>query len=586
MRPNRQNQYPESLEELHEHLNRCPQQCFDQLKVLIVSEALMCTGPHLEALLLHIQKTNPNCIFLFDGDCQQVTMKPTTGYPTQPFVTRHEFEVACPETTIIILEKCTKHRIKNPIKLQHLGLMRNGQATEATVQYFQQTTRDPQHKKPIIRLFANSKPASAFNEERLTSISRSGNTGSSFVDILNLQAKDTLKGTKEKVKMTASEETSLPVDEVIRVIKGAPILIVQNHIAELISGQKVYVGNGTTGVFWEYDASLDAIFAKVNIASRKELFVRIKRRDFSTTTKTRSQFPFMLAWAATIHKVQGMEFDCIEVDFCLDTRNSGAADFYQGLAYMALSRAETVIVHGKLTVTLLNNINRQSLQWWNRQLSKWIDFKRTKSTPSILFRNAIHLHNFHAAASQKQVHKIVTARAEALVFDPENDANNWETYSEELFDLVPAPASFNPAALPSLRPAGDQASASALAPTLAHVPASAPAPAPLPAPAPASKPPPASVCALTSASAQPPAHKRPYDSHTTGRRTTFTSKFVNVLASAPAPPQPDARKAPPPNPGPRCTPSVFPATMTFSSAKKRKTFPTITEVGDLIEVSS
>ena len=382
--------------------------------------------------------------------------------------------------------------------------------------------------------------------------------------------------------MTASEETSLPVDEVIRVIKGAPILIVQNHIAELISGQKVYVGNGTTGVFWEYDASLDAIFAKVNIASRKELFVRIKRRDFSTTTKTRSQFPFMLAWAATIHKVQGMEFDCIEVDFCLDTRNSGASDFYQGLAYMALSRAETVIVHGKLTVTLLNNINRQSLQWWNRQLSKWIDFKRTKSTPSRVFRNAIHVHNFYAAASQKQVHKIVTAPATVLLLDPENDANNWETYSEELFetevdDLVHAPASFNPATLPSLRPAGAQASAPAIAPTLDHVPASAPAPAPLPAPAPSSHPdkaeagaeargfthaaapapvlapasvpapacalthlvddlvpPPASDCALTSASAQPPAHNRPY--RTTGRHTAFTSRFVNALASAPGSP--------------------------------------------------
>jgi hypothetical protein len=286
MRPNTLNQYPESLEELHEHLNRCPQECFDQLKVLIVSEALMCTGPHLEALLLRIQKTNPNCILLFDGDCQQVTTKPTPGYPSQPFVTRHEFEVVCPETTIIILEKCTKHRIKNPIKLQHLGLMRNGQATEATVQYFQQTTRDPKHKKPIIRLFANSKPAAAFNEERLTSILRSS---SSFVEIL--QAKDTLKVTKDVVKMTASEEASLPVDEVIRVIKGAPILIVQNHVAELLSGQKVYVGNGTTGVFWKYDAILDVIFAKVNIAS-KELFVCIKRREFSTTTKTRSQFPF------------------------------------------------------------------------------------------------------------------------------------------------------------------------------------------------------------------------------------------------------------------------------------------------------
>jgi hypothetical protein len=218
---------------------------------------------------------------------------------------------------------------------------------------------------------------------------------------------------------------------------------VQNHIAELISGQNIYVGNGTTGVFWDYDVKLDVIFAKVNIAS-KDMFVRIKRREFSTATKTRSQFPFMLAWAATIHKVQGMEFDCIEVDFCLDTmRTSGASDFYQGLAYMALSRAETVIVQGKLTLALLNNINRQSLQWWNWQLSKWIDFKRTKSTPSKLFRNAIHMHNWYAAASQKQVHKIVTAPATAPVTDSENvtcEVNDFETFSEAETDKAAAKA--------------------------------------------------------------------------------------------------------------------------------------------------
>jgi hypothetical protein len=439
MRPNRLNQYPESLEELRIHLNECPQKCFEELKVLIISEALMCTGPHLEALLLHVTKTNPNCIFLFDGDCQQVTMKPTTGYPSQPFVTRSAFEAVCLETTIIILEKCTKHRIKNPEKLQHLGLMRHGQATDATIQFFQQTKRDPQHKKPIIRLFANSKPASTFNEERLASILRSN----SALLLQHLHAKDTLKGTNDVVKMTATEEAFLPVDDVIRVVKGAPILIVQNHIAETLSGQKIYVGNGTTGFFQEYDSNLDVIFAKVNIAS-KDVFVQIKRRAFSTATKTRSQFPFMLAWAATIHKVQGMEFDCIEVDFCLDTmRTSGASDFYQGLAYMALSRAETVIVQGKLTLALLNNINRQSLQWWNWQLSKWIDFKRTKSTPSKLFRNAIHMHNWYAAASQKQVHKIVTAPATAPVIDSEKvtcEVNDFETFSEAETDKAEAKA--------------------------------------------------------------------------------------------------------------------------------------------------
>jgi len=419
IRPNVHNRYPESLEELQAHLNQSPQENFAQLKAFIVSEALMCTGPHLEALLSHIKRTTPNCIFLFDGDCQQVMMKATVGYPSQPFIARDAFEVVCPETTIIVLEKCTNHRIKNPLKLHHLGLMRHGQATQATVDFFHQG-RIPPRTQPVIRLFSNSSPAAKFNDEKLTSITKKNPSA-----LKKLHAKDNLKGTTTAVKMTTTEEASLPVDGVIRVIKGAPIIIVQNHVAELLyerekAGHKIYVGNGTTGLFWDYEDELDTVVAKLQIAS-KEVYVRIKRRIFSTTTKTRSQFPFMLAWVATIHKVQGMEFDCVEVDFCLDTfGTSGMSDFYQGLAYMALSRAETVAVIGKLTLTLLNNINRQSLQWWNSQIQKWIAFKGTKSTSIKLFRNAVHMHNWHAAASQRYIQKqidrsAVDSRASATV---------------------------------------------------------------------------------------------------------------------------------------------------------------------------
>ena len=184
-------------------------------------------------------------------------------------------------------------------------------------------------------------------------------------------------------------------------------------------GHKIYLGNGTTGVFWTYEKDLDAIVVKAQLAS-KEVYVRIKRRDFSTTTKLRSQFPIMLAWAATIHKVQGMEFESLEVDFCLDTiGNSGQNEFYQGLAYMVLSRAETVVVVGRLTLALLNNVNLESLAWWNSQIENWKSFKsKSRATPEKLFRNAIHMHNWHAAAAQRSCQAIVAARKDVPAPNP------------------------------------------------------------------------------------------------------------------------------------------------------------------------
>ena len=164
LRPNARNHYPESLNELRDQMSHLPQDHFAELKALVVSEAFMCTTPHLEVLLTHIKKTAPNCVLLFDGDSMQVTMKATPGYPSQPFLTRNQFEILCPETQTIVLKKCLKLRIKNPIKLTHLARMRLGKATQETVNFFLKEQITPQ-KQPVTRLFANTQPAAWFNDD-------------------------------------------------------------------------------------------------------------------------------------------------------------------------------------------------------------------------------------------------------------------------------------------------------------------------------------------------------------------------------------------------------------------------------------
>ena len=66
---------------------------------------------------------------------------------------------------------------------------------------------------------------------------------------------------------------------------------------------------------------------------RVEANIKINANKDSSPTIKRTQFPLMLAWACTVHKVQGQTLDQIVVSFDLENQRS----FNSGQMYVALS---------------------------------------------------------------------------------------------------------------------------------------------------------------------------------------------------------------------------------------------------------
>ncbi len=98
--------------------------------------------------------------------------------------------------------------------------------------------------------------------------------------------------------------------------------------------------NGAIGhiqkiIFSECRSEISSILVKF-IDTGKEYEIRRISLDFQVRKNqyvTRSQFPISLAWALTIHKVQGLSLNAIMVDI-------GSSIFEDSMAYVALSRAK------------------------------------------------------------------------------------------------------------------------------------------------------------------------------------------------------------------------------------------------------
>ena len=137
----------------------------------------------------------------------------------------------------------------------------------------------------------------------------------------------------------SERDDQLPAPRSLRLKKDAQVMFVKNGTGWV---------NGTVGRVLDLDDK--AIEVELLSEPRKGSTVAVQRESWDRyeyqwneegrtidirTIGTYRQFPFILAWAATIHKAQGLTLDDVNIDL-------GRGTFAPGQAYVALSRCRTM----------------------------------------------------------------------------------------------------------------------------------------------------------------------------------------------------------------------------------------------------
>ncbi len=313
-----------------------------QLEVLVIDEVSMVRCDHLDlidAILKKVRKNNRpfgDVQIVLIGDLFQLPpvikndiLKQFEKFYSSPYFF---YALAVQHNPLLKIEFAEVFRQTDSRFISILNGIREGQVseemlTELNKRYFPTVTPNTVAKRVFIT--SHNAEANQINQNQM-----------SLLPGKEYRLEGVIKGN--------FKEQNLPVDRDLIVKEGAQVMLIKNDTGE---SRNYYNGKiGTVDSI--HDKQVVVRFAdESSLGIEKAVWYSYDYQTLRSSNKPEPeqtgeyiQFPLRLAWASTIHKVQGLTFETAEID--------AAESFAPGQVYVALSRVkslEGLFLKSKLT---------------------------------------------------------------------------------------------------------------------------------------------------------------------------------------------------------------------------------------------
>jgi len=364
---------------------RAKEKLLKSVRVVILEEGLELKSNVLEAYFRYIKEINWNVITIINGDPCQGNYRVDDNCESEvPFFAK----------SMLIAEICSHVemctftqdlRTKNILLRDAKTAVRNAKVNPVIFDYLQKLQYSRQDTPVDIILCTHICQMTAHNQTLLAANPNSSKTYTA-----------TSSNLERQIPYLTYKQHG--VNHELQLKKEAPIMISYDIEVVTIRGLKVILRNGTAGKVVE----LLSNSIKVVLPILGGMIAEVKPILIPDTSW--KQIPVILAYAATISKCIGFEFDSVAVDFGLHGKTEAEistqsnANWRRKMAYTAITRAkQRVYFIGPLHINIFNNMDKLALDFFTTKAS--LNQAKLKNTISVV-RDVQELKEFWIQSSK------------------------------------------------------------------------------------------------------------------------------------------------------------------------------------------